>query len=64
MPVTPEKYAHATAAISYATIQLSLEIAFPELSPTHQRELVIDIIDRMARLAKPWSIMADEEVGE
>lgn len=64
----PIDYAKATAIITSATIQMSLQRSWSHLQEEDREAMFIDILDRMARM-RGWSVrrepvMADEEAGE
>ena len=48
--LSPENYARVTATVTHATLKLTVETAYPDLSPLHQSELITDVICRLARM--------------
>jgi hypothetical protein len=48
--ITPEQYERMIATVSYGAIRISVERAYPELTEKRQSEIMIAVIDRMARL--------------
>jgi hypothetical protein len=48
-------YIRATAIITQATIQRSLETSWPELGQKERDQLLIEVIDRIARM-RGWSV--------
>jgi hypothetical protein len=59
-------YIRATAIVTQATIRMSLEASWPELSSNERDQLLIQVLDRIARM-RGWSIkreFVDSEEGE
>jgi hypothetical protein len=59
-------YIRATAIITQATIQRSLKASWPELSQEERDQLLIEVLDRIARM-RGWSIkreFVNSEEGE
>jgi hypothetical protein len=54
-PLSPENYIRVTAIITHATLKRTIETAYPDLSPMHQDEMMIDVIGRIARM-RGWSL--------
>jgi|HubBroStandDraft_5_1064220.scaffolds.fasta_scaffold533043_2 hypothetical protein len=48
--LSPHDYEHLAAIVSYGTIKLSIERAFPALSAREHAEMIVAVIDRMARM--------------
>lgn len=66
MPIDPNEYERATAIVTHATMQLSIERAYPNLSQEDHDAMFIAVLDRMARM-RGWVIrreFAEAEEGE
>jgi hypothetical protein len=48
--LSPDNYERITAIVSYGTIKLSIEKAFPALSAQEHAQMIVAVIDRMARM--------------
>ena len=58
MPVSQADYERATAIISHAVITKSVTLTYPDLTMRDRDEMIISIIDRMARM-RGWAIKRD-----
>jgi hypothetical protein len=66
MPLHPRDYARASALITHATLIKSVEASYPTLTIAEQNEILVDILDRIARM-RGWSLrreVAGAEEGE
>ena len=59
----PHDYARASALITHATLIRSIETSYPALSMPEQHQILIDIIDRVARM-RGWSLRLEPSVIE
>jgi hypothetical protein len=48
--LSPDNYERIAAIVSYGTIKLSIEKAFPALSAQEHAQMIVAVIDRMARM--------------
>jgi hypothetical protein len=60
-----DDYMRAVSLVSTLTIKAGVESSYPEMSPTTREAVLVEIIERMARMQgwelKPVRIMASEE---
>jgi hypothetical protein len=50
MEISEDEYARNMAIVAYAILDKSVEVAFPRIKPNEKGVLLIDIVDRMARI--------------
>jgi hypothetical protein len=55
MPLDSNDYARASALITHATLVRSIETSYPTLSMKDQNQILIDILDRIARM-RGWGL--------
>jgi hypothetical protein len=63
MPITPTEYERATAIVTHATLKVSIDRSYPELSPEDRDALIVGVIDRMARM-RGWAIRREFVLSE
>jgi hypothetical protein len=61
--LSPDNYERVAAIVSYGTIKLSIERAFPELSAQQHAEMIVAVIDRMARM-QGWSVRREPAMAD
>jgi hypothetical protein len=61
--VQPIDYVKATAIITSASLKLSIEHSWPYLQERDREVMIIDILDRMARL-RGWSLRREPTLVE
>lgn len=64
--IDPNEYERLTAVVTHATIQISIERSYPDLSREDHDAMFIAVLDRMARM-RGWAIrreFAEAEEGE
>jgi hypothetical protein len=50
MQISEDEYARNVAIVAHAILDKSVEAAFPLITPNEKGVLLIDIVDRMARI--------------
>jgi hypothetical protein len=66
MLVHPRDYARASALTTHEILIRSIEASYPTLTIAEQNEILIDILDRIARM-RGWSLrreVVETEEGE
>jgi hypothetical protein len=66
--VQPSDYVKAAAIVTNVSIKMSIRFSWPHLEEKDREVMLIDVIDRMARL-HGWSlrrepVLAEEDSGE
>jgi hypothetical protein len=59
----PTDYTRASALVLHATLIKSIEASYPELTIEAQNAMVIDILDRAARM-RGWSLRPEPAMQE
>jgi hypothetical protein len=50
MPISPSEYERATAIAMHATLKVSLDRAYPELTSSERDAMFMGVIERLARM--------------
>jgi hypothetical protein len=57
-PIEPSEYEKETAAVTSTIIRRSIEIAYPKFSSKRREDMIVGVIDRLARM-HGWTIRRD-----
>lgn len=63
MPLDPVDYVRASALVTHAALIKTIERSYPTLTIHEQDAMMIDIIDRMARM-RGWAIRRECSMEE
>lgn len=63
MPLDPTDYARASALVVHATLVKSIEASYPHLTVEIQNAMLIDILDRVARV-HGWGLRREATMQE